>query len=303
MIAIFEQVFILIIFCLAGYVLSKVKLVDPSHSKTLSVLLTYVFLPCVSFNTFSAQFTPAYLLDKGPLILVSTGLISVVVLVAKLINRFLTKEPYEKAVNEYSMSMANIAYMGYPLAEGVFGSAVLLDCMMFALPMTIYIGTVGFNMLTAGKEKKSLLKKIFTPSLIGILIGCAVGISGIKLPDVIYEISQKAGACMAPASMLITGMTISCFSIKELLKNKTVYVICAVRLLLAPLLVFGLLKLFGLEFALTAGVVLYAMPCGMNTIVYPQLVGKDCRLGAATVLVSTALSMLTIPLCLYFLLL
>jgi predicted permease len=47
--------------------------------------------------------------------------------------------------------------------------------------------------------------------------------------------------------------------------------------------------------------VLYAMPCGMNTIVYPKLVEKDCRLGAATVLVSTVLSLITIPLCIYLL--
>ena len=301
MIAIFEQVLILLAFCLVGFLLSKAKIVDPGHSKSLSGLLVYIFLPCTTFNTFSKQFNIPYLSQMWPLLLVSTGLILVVVLFAKLINHFLTKDPDEKAVNEYSLSMANIGYMGYPLAEAVLGEAGLLNVMMFAAPMNVYIGTVGYNMLTAGKEKKSLLKKIFTPSLIGILIGCGVGISGLQLPSVISNIAKTAGNCMAPVSMIITGMTISQYSFKKMLTNKSVYIVTAVRLIIAPLLICALLKLLGLEFARQEAVLLYAMPCGMNAIVYPKLVGKDSCAAVAQVMVSTVLSMFTIPLCLHFL--
>lgn len=302
MMAIFEQVIILLVFCITGYVLCRTKLVNTEHSKALSVLLVYVFLPCVSFTTFSQQFTVAYLAERWPLVLVSAGIIPVVVIVARLINRFLSGDPSDKAANEYCMSMGNIGYMGYPLAEGIFSAVGLMDCMMFALPMNIYIGTVCFNKLTAGREKKSLLKRIFTPSMIGILIGCAVGISGIRMPQIVYDIAQKSGACMAPVSMLLAGMIISRFSMKELLARKEVYIVCTVRLILVPMLVFGLVKLFGLDFVRNSAVLLYAMPCGMNSIVYPELVGNDSRQGAAAVMISTVMSMITIPLVLYFLL-
>ena len=302
MIAIFEQVFILITFCLTGFVLCKTKLLNAEHSKPLSVLLVYVFFPCMSFNTFSAQFTVTYLQERGALILVSVGFLPVMVVMAKILSKILGGDPYEKNVNEYSMSTANIGYMGYPLVEAVFGTNQLLDCMMFGLPLSIYIGTVGYNMLTAGKGQKSIWEKIFTPSLIGILLGCIVGISGVQLPQTVFDIAKMSSNCVAPVSMLLTGMAISQFSIRELLSNWKVYIICAVRLVVAPVLAFGLIKLCGLNFALIPAVALYAMPCGMNTIVYPKLVEKDCRLGAATVLVSTTMSLLTIPLCLYFLL-
>ena len=302
MIAIFEQVFILITFCLTGFVLCKTKLLNAEHSKPLSVLLVYVFFPCMSFNTFSAQFTVTYLQERGALILVSVGFLPVMVVMAKILSKILGGDPYEKNVNEYSMSTANIGYMGYPLVEAVFGANQLLDCMMFGLPLSIYIGTVGYNMLTAGKGQKSIWEKIFTPSLIGILLGCIVGISGVQLPQTVFDIAKMSSNCVAPVSMLLTGMAISQFSIRELLSNWKVYIICAVRLVVAPVLAFGLIKLCGLNFALIPAVALYAMPCGMNTIVYPKLVEKDCRLGAATVLVSTTMSLLTIPLCLYFLL-
>ena len=302
MLAMFEQVFILVTFCVIGYVLCKVKLANPDHSKVLSVLLIYILFPLLSFKTFSGQFTVAYLQEKGLILLISLGLIPVVVIVAKIFGKFLGGDPYEKNVNEYSMSMANIGYMGYPLAEALFGTAGMLDCMMFGLPMSIYIGTIGYNMLTIGKGQKSIWEKIFTPSLIGILLGCIVGISGIKLPQTVFDISKMSGNCVAPVSMLLTGMAISEFSIKELLVNWKVYIVCAVRLILTPVVAWALVKLFGLGFALIPAVALYAMPCGMNNIVYPKLVEKDCRLGAAIVLVSTVLSLITIPLCLSLLL-
>lgn len=300
--AIFGQVVILITFCLTGFILCKTKLLNAENSKPLSVLLVYIFFPCMSFNTFSAQFNVAYLSTQWPLIAVSVGMLAVMVIVSKLICKILGSKGYENNVNEYSMSTSNIGYMGYPLVGAVFGETVLLDCMMFGLPLSIYIGTVGYNMLTAGKGQKTIWQKIFTPSLIGILAGCVVGISGIQLPQTVYDVAKMSSNCVAPISMLLTGMAISQFPIKELLSNWKVYVICAVRLVLAPVLAWALIKLTGLSFALIPAVALLAMPCGMNTIVYPKLVGQDCRLGAATVLISTVLSVLTIPLCLHFLL-
>lgn len=302
LIAIFEQVLILITFCLTGYVLCKVKLLGSEHCKPLSVLLIYVFFPLMSFKTFSVQFTVGYLKTKGLMILVSIALIPVVAIIARVISKFLGGDKYQQDVNMYSMSVPNIGYMGYPLAEAVYGAGGMMDCMMFGLPMTMYINTYCYNMLTVGKGSKSILAQIFTPSMIGILAGCVVGIFGWKVPETLMDIAQMGNNCVAPVSMLLTGMALSEFSIKELLGNKKVYVVCAIRLIAVPLLVWGLVKLSGLQSALIPAVILYAMPCGMNTIVFPKLVDKDCRSGAAIVLVSTAISLITIPLCLHFLL-
>ena len=302
MIAIFEQVFIMLAFCLTGYVLCKAELLSSEHSKPLSVLLIYVFFPLMSFNTFSDQFTVEYLQTKGMLLLLSTGLIPVLAIVARLISKCLGGDHYEQDVNTYSISTPNIGYMGYPLAEAVYGAGVMIDCMMFGLPMSMYINTVGYNMLTAGKRQKSIWVKIFTPSMIGILAGCFVGIIGLKIPETVMDIAKMGSNCVAPVSMLLTGIALSDFSIKKLLSNKKVYIICALRLVLVPLMVWGLIKICGLQDLLIPAVLLYAMPCGMNTIVFPKLVDNDCELGAGTVLISTAISLITIPLCLYFLL-
>ena len=302
MIAIFGQVFIMVAFFLTGYVLCKTKLLSSEHSKPLSVLLIYVFFPLMSFKTFSVQFTVDYLQEKSMLLIVSAVLIPVLAIVSRLISKLLGGNHYEQDVNTYSISTPNIGYMGYPLAEAVYGTGGMLDCMMFGLPMTIYINTVGSNMLTSGKKQKSIWSKIFTPSMIGILAGCFVGIIGLKIPATVMDIAQMGSNCVAPVSMLLTGIALSEFPIKKLLSNKTVYIICVLRLVLVPLVVWGLVKVCGFQSVLIPAVLLYAMPCGMNTIVFPKLVDNDCELGAGTVLISTAISLITIPLTLYFLL-
>lgn len=53
---VFEQVFILFVFILAGFALSKFGIVDKSHSSLLSKLLVYVFSACLMFKSFATNF-------------------------------------------------------------------------------------------------------------------------------------------------------------------------------------------------------------------------------------------------------
>ena len=298
---IFEQVLQLFIFIVAGYVLSKVGVFKPEHCKTLSAMLVYIFLPCVSFNNFAANLTVAYMKTKYPLVIASFVLLMVTVVLSKLIAHKMTKHPYERVTLRYILTVPNYAYMGYALCGSLYGDVALLDMMIFALPMSVYISSIGYNMLTCNEGKISF-KRIMTPPMYGILLGCIVGLFGIKLPAVITDVSQKAGACMAPVAMILAGIAVSEFKLKELLLNKQAYFITALRLIVLPVLAFALVKLIRLDLVLVSAVVIYCMPCGMNTIIYPKMVGEDCRMGASMVLISSVACVATIPLCLYFLL-
>lgn len=302
MLVVLKQVAILLIFCVAGYVLSKAKIVNPDHGKTLSGLVVYLFLPCVSFRTFATKFTVSYLQEKYLLLVASVVLLMLVILLAKICSKVMAPRGYEQAVTEYSLIVPNCGYMGYALAEGLFGPDVLLDVMIFALPISCYIYTFGYNLLLEKKGTKFSLKKIFTPVVIGMLAGCLVGLSGIRLPDLISQVTEKSAACMAPIAMLLMGITLSQFQLRELFSIKRVYGVAAMRLVVIPLLIFGLVKLTHLDFLLLPAVLIYCLPCGMNSVVFPKLVGKDCRSGAAIVMISTLLSLITIPLCMHFLL-
>jgi len=291
MLVIFKQVFILFAFAAAGFILAKSKKIKTEHSPILSGLLVYVIAPLYIFQTFAESFTVKYISGNYEIILWSLGIVLFLGIVMAFVSKLFDKRKYERDVYEYSLVVPNSGYMGYPMAEAVLGSAGLLNAMIFCLPLSIYIYTVGYSKLT----KSGLsLKKILNPSMIAMFLGAIVGLLQIPVPSVAYSIMSKAGACMGPVSMLLAGIVVSEFNFKELLSEKRVYIITALRLFIVPVLI-GLLTSRFSRTVTEVAVLIYAMPCGLNTIVFPRLVDEDCRIGAGLALVSNILACLSIP--------
>ncbi len=293
MFVVMEQVFVLFAFSLAGYLLSVCKLANVSHAKLLSTLLVYVFLPCNIFRTFSVNCTVEYISEKYVLILASAVIIALLVVFAKFGARLFSKEAYPQKIYRYALSIPNYGFMGFALTESLLGTAGLLNIMLFSLPISLYNYSGAFCMLT---KKKLTLKSLLHPVLIAIALGMIVGLTGIPVPKVIISIMDKSSACMGPVSMLLAGITISEFQFPALLKNKKNYIIVFLRLIVIPGILGLLLLPLNNPVLLQSAVLLYAMPCGLNTIVYPKLVDEDCEIGAGMALVSNVLACLTIPL-------
>ena len=187
--------------------------------------------------------------------------------------------------------------MGYPLTKALFGDMVLLNVMMFALPLSIYIFTYGLCRLT---NTGLNLKKLINPSMIAIALGMIYGISGLGLPNFANDFLNTAAAPMGIVAMLLAGIAVSEYKFSELLRYKANYFVAIWKVLIVPItLGFILIKLLNAPDLARIALMIYAIPCGLNTIVFPKLVGEDCSTGAALALISSILSVGTIPLCLY----
>jgi len=293
MIVVFEQVFTLFLFAAAGYALSKSGVVNPGHSKLLSTLLVYVFLPCNIFRTFSANCTAHYLRDNYRTILASIGLLAVLAVSMEFVSRLFSRDSYERRIYRYSLIIANYGYMGYALAESLLGSTKLMNVMMFAMPLSVYTYTVGFSSLT---KRKMSLRKLINPVNLSMILGIAAGLSGLTMPNILMGAVGKASSCMAPVSMLMAGIVISEFRLRDLLRQPRTYILTALRLVVIPILLGSALSLLGQPEIVESAVVLLAMPCGLNTIVFPKMVGENCEIGAGLAFISNILACATIPL-------
>ncbi|MBR5537340.1 MAG: AEC family transporter [Clostridia bacterium] len=294
MFLVMQQVLLLVLFGVAGYLLCRTGKVKSEHTKILSSLHVYVFLPCTVINTYAANFTVAYIREKYPLLIASVIIIVLTIGFGTVFSKFLTKHPYQRAVYSYSLSFSNYGFFGYPLVESLFGSLALQNAMIFALPISLCTNTFGYSSLT---KTKFSLKHVFTPVIWATVIGAVVGLTGFALPGVVASFVNKSAACMAPVGMLLAGMVVSEFDFLSLLKGKNNYLIAALRLLVIPCVIGFSLKLLGLNSLVLTAVMMHAMPCGMNTIVFPRLVGEDCRAGASMTLITSLLAVLTIPFC------
>ncbi len=291
MLIIFQQVFILFLFAASGYVLSKSKIIDSCQSQILSKLLVYLFLPCNIIKTFSTNFTLAYIAGNFEILTTSLVVILVLAITMHFVAKIFSKNAYERHIYEYSLIIPNYGYMGYALAESILGESGLMNLMMFALPVSCYTYTIGFAMLT---KRPLSLKKLLNPVVLSMLVGILVGIIQIPLSETIYSVLNKASACMAPVSMLLAGIVISEFDLKKLLYNKVTYIIVILRLVVIPITLGYLLSLVCRTQVVETCVLLYAMPCGLNTIVFPKLVEENCEIGASLAFISNIFACVTI---------
>lgn len=292
MLLVFEQLLILYIFVISGYVIGKLKKEKASHTEILSVLLVNLLLPCKVFNTFSKNFTVNYFKSNYTHLFASLILITVVLTVAFFVSKLLSKQPYERKVYRYSLSITNYSYLGYSLIESVFGEAALTGFIFFGIPFIIYTYTFGYALLTGGTNP---IKRLFNPITVSIILGMICGLSGLPIPSLLAKAISTASACVGPLSMLLTGLTLSAFAIKELLADKTSYIFTALRLLIIPGAVYLICTLLKLDSITPMALIITCMPCGLNTIVFPKLVGEDCRTGARLALISHLLALITIP--------
>lgn len=290
---VFEQVFVLFLFTAVGWVLTRCGVVKSEHGTLLSKLLVFVFLPCNVFKTFASRFTVSYLRAYGVPMLISCTVLVAVAVTAHFGGRLLSRERYEGQVYEYSMVVPNAGYMGYTLAESLLGAAALLDMMMFNLPVSVYTYTIGFCMLT---KRKLTLRKLCNPVIIAMLLGAVAGLLSLPVPPVLVGALETASGCMAPSAMLLTGMVIADFHFVELLKNPRAYLVTAVRLFVLPLAVGGALWYLVSPSVAQTAVLIYAMPCGLNSVVFPKSIEENCTYGAQLALISCTFSCISIPL-------
>ncbi len=299
--ALFEQLFVLYLFIFLGWLLGKLKKDAPGKSNLLSFLLVNLFFPCKLFLNYANRFTVSYIQQNYMTLFISTGILLVLVLIGQLLPRLFTKHRYERKVYSYNTTITNYAYLGYVLVEQVFGPAAMNNMMVFCIPLSLYCYTFGVSMLM---DKKVSLKSLLNTITVSIALGIVWGLLQLPLPNVIQTVMTNASGCVGPVSMVLVGLVLSSFSAKELLPSWNTVLFCLVRLLLVPLAVFGICKGLGAVMTLPAAVypsavLMACMPCGLNPVVFPKLIGQDCGLGAKLILLSSILSCATIPLWLW----
>ncbi len=285
---------IMTVFMAIGYVFRKCRLFDDGASGVISKLVVNVFLPSMTFLTFAKNFTYQAVTEKSSLLLLSLVILGVTFVLSIVLARLFSKKKDTQNVYIYSFTIPNLGYMGYPLVKAIFGEAALLDTMIFTIPFNIFIYTAGMMLLTP--QKKVTLKFLLNPSIVAIVLGMIVGITGLKLPTFAMGALEKAEACMGPAAMILTGVVFARMNLKSIFGDPKAYIASAIRLLIIPLaLLFALRALHVPHGWILSAVAMLAMPMGLNSVVFPEAYGGDSETGAKCSLMSGFLAIATIP--------
>lgn len=313
-----NQMGVLGFYMIIGFVIAKLGVVDRNSTTLLSRLENNVFLPALVFYTFIENFNVSSLTQSWKLLLFSLGIELVIIPVAILSARLLSKDEFVRRMYTYGLSFANFGFMGNAVVQALFSPSFYQSYIIFTLPLwtLIYIWGVPGLLIERGEdacEKKlsRTLKPLINPMFIALLIGAVLGATGIggfllSLNDgkgiFITQVIRVCGDCMSPIAMIMTGITFAFVDIKRILADKSIYFVTLLRLVVYPLLFGGIAWLVSRYLTELDPTVFYcfiislAMPLGLNTIVIPAAYGRDTSVPAGMALISHSLSIATIPL-------
>ncbi len=295
-----NQTAFLFLLILAGFLLAKWKIVPVNSHTVLSKLENSILLPALVLGTFIENFTMEKLTVTWQLLLSSFALAAVFIGISLLCVRFCSKDKYERNIYTYGLCFSNFGFMGNAVVSALFPE-IFMEYLLFTLPLwiLIYLWGVPVLLMTDTSEKQTLskrLKNFVNPMFICTLLGIIIGLVGIPMPKFAVSAISAVSSCMSPVAMLLTGMTIAQFNLREILKIKSVYLVTALRLLVFPMLFLGAMLVIPMPetFSICA-ICSLAMPLGLSTIIIPGALGKDTKVASGMALVSHILSCLTIP--------
>ena len=295
-------------FIMVGYVLKKGKILPQSSELALSRLETFFFVPALCIYSWMENCTPKTLRENSVLILYGLVIIIFAIGLAYLLCGIFVRKAdteeaeYERNIYKYALTFGNYGYMGYFIVLGVWGNEMFFKYSMFTLCIGLACTSWGMAILIPKKygnsSLESVVKRVFTPPVIGITIGMVAGLLNVKefVPDFLMSVLSDASDCMGPVAMVLAGFVIGGYDIKELFSNKKVYAASAMRLILIPAGLMVLLKILGISDEIMALVLIaYATPPGLNIIVYPAAYGGETHTGASMTMIASMLSIITIP--------
>ena len=273
---------------IVGYVAGRLGYMGGEFDKRLSSLVINITCPALILSSAMTGDLPDRRLIL-PLLVISFITYIILTGIAFFLPRYLTKKRDEEGIVGFALMFGNVGFMGYPVVASIFGYQAVFYAAVLNVVNTLAVFTVG-TILIVGKldGKKRFQKKVLysTPML---------GIDNI--PGVVSQPLTMIGNITVPAALLIIGSSMSQLSLRTMLGNRTVYSATLFRLILIPLGLFFLFPILGFDpYVVNINTVVIAMPVATYGTILCLKYNRDTTLITEVTLITTILSMITLPL-------
>jgi malate permease and related proteins len=271
--------------------------------KSISKLSLYLLLPFLTFDTFyTNQLNADYFYMFVFTVILTIMLVGFTFLTGKLLK---VDRPHMSALQLGSI-FPNSGNYGAPVALFAFGAMAFDYAIIIMVIHAFLINSVGIFLASLGGAnstglKGALIRLTRMPVMYGAVLGVIFQIANIPLPSTIIDGISMVGSASIPVVMLILGMQLA--EIKPQKFNiKYVSSITLLRMVISPLLALVLVQIMPVsELIKHVFILLAAMPVAANTTMLA--VQFDCKpdLISFTTLVTTLISLISIPFVLYLL--
>ena len=201
-------------------------------------------------------------------------------------------------IDYFSASFSNAGFMGIPLVQALYGVEAVSYLVGYIALMNLLQWGMGLSVLTGKKIRLDLKTVLKNPLLISPFVGLLIFCTGLgdKLPGPVSTAIGGIAGTNGPVAMIVLGSYLAKSNFRSLFMTLRQYGLCAVRLLLIPMVVMAVFAFLPVDRTVRLAVfIASAAPVGANVAVYAQLFDLDYPYACQSVALSTLLSILTMP--------
>ena len=292
-----EEIIKLFVIMFMGYAVVKAGLMKSSESKSVSVIMVYLVIPCVILNAFQVEYTPD--VQKG-LLLACAAAVAVHILFL-LLTAILKKPLHLDVIERTTIIYSNAGILVIPLVQELLGQEYVIYSSAYIAVQLILIWTHCKNMLCE-EDKLEWKKVLLNVNIISIIAGVVLFIFRIQIPSGAQDVLNMMNNMIGPLGMLLAGMVIAEVPLKTVFTRKRSYLSAALRLFIYPVFVLGLMKVIqtfasiqdSKQILLTVYLASITPACATVTSM-AQLYDKDAAYSSSLYVLTTLLSIATMP--------
>ena len=286
----------LLLILLVGVALVRLKVLKPGQEVVLNKVILYAVTPCSVINAYQMEYSAQRLQSLG----IALGGAAFFFLMAFLVSRLLRKPLKLEPVEEAGLIYSNCGNLILPLASALLGREGVFYASSYLLIQTVLIWTHGRSLISG--EKGDWKKALLNVNLISVVLGLALFLLRISLPEILMTAVSGMSAMLGPLSMLLLGMMLASSRPAEIFARPRAWLLALLRLVALPAVTLLLLALLGVLGNETArGVLLIpllqgAAPCAAMVSQFAQLYDKRPDWAGSINVLSTILCVITLPL-------
>lgn len=299
---IFEVLFIIAI----GVVLSKKGWFGSNMSAVFSKLVMKISLPLYMLCQMEKDFTHDSLIRIAPDFILPFASIFLAYIVGRIAAKVLHIRRERQGVFVTCFFIANTIFIGLPVNLALFGTQSVPSVMLYYMANTTMFWTLGiYHIVNDSQGRKGnmplfsaqTIKKVFSPPLMGFLIGLALVLANIKLPNFLLTSFQYVGNMATPMSLLVIGIEMAGISLSDIHWDRDVVGALIGRFLVCPACVLALLPFIPVTpmsaqvFTMQA-----SMPAMTQMTVVAKSIGADVRYSTQVTFITVVMGIVVIPL-------
>ena len=312
---VFIAVLSLMVLAVPGFLLAKFKMLPQKAGEAISTIVLYGCQPALIFMSFQEHYRSDIAIN---ILWVSLFTLVVHIIIWAIVSFIIRNKDRDAKLStaRYASIFSNCGYMGLPFLQTVFGDTgyggeIIIYAAVVIAIFNLFNWTLGVYLFTGDKKDISLKKIVLNPTIISIVLG-AIYFFAVRTPIVdlaeqgsnFQFVLQKIlgsvsviGDMVTPLALTVIGIRLANISIKSLFTDKWAYIVCVLKLVVMSIV--SMLTVAFLPVDIIVKYVIFfllSMPCATSTTMFAIKFGGDGDSASVFVLLTTVLSILTVPL-------